>query len=242
MGLRPTDIHQLASDSELSVKNGAELLDRLVKDIVAESAASYVSVLQLPEKHVQDLDSAEEADELSNDLPTAFSLAKFIPLLQERIHVLNPFTRTFLVSWLTLLDTIPDLELVCYLPAFLGGLIKFLGDPNKDVNVATQGLLERFLLEIKRIARIKKGIEESKKSRDGNVRPSAASESESMVTDNSGEVKGSEDAVADSESALSNDDQSMTLDGDWIPGQDAHVDYPEILKILVGYVDTAYGR
>ncbi|KAL1964003.1 hypothetical protein VTN77DRAFT_7549 [Rasamsonia byssochlamydoides] len=230
---------KLASDSELSVKNGAELLDRLVKDIVAESAASYVSVLQLPEKNVQDLDATQEAEEMS-DLPTAFSLAKFIPLLQERIHVLNPFTRTFLVSWLALLDTIPDLELVCYLPAFLGGLIKFLGDPNKDVNVATQSLLERFLAEIKRIARIKKGIEESKKSRDGNVRPSVASESESIITDNSGEIKGSENAIADSESGVSNEDQSVTVDGDWVPGQDAHVDYPKILKILVGFVDTAY--
>jgi len=36
---------KLAADSELSVKNGAELLDRLVKDIVSESAASYVSIL-----------------------------------------------------------------------------------------------------------------------------------------------------------------------------------------------------
>ncbi|KAL1988401.1 hypothetical protein VTN96DRAFT_10084 [Rasamsonia emersonii] len=231
---------KLASDSELSVKNGAELLDRLVKDIVAESAASYVSVLQYPEKNVQDLDATREAEEISNDLPTAFSLAKFIPLLQERIHVLNPFTRTFLVSWLTLLDTIPDLELVCYLPAFLGGLIKFLGDPNKDVHVATQSLLERFLSEIKRIARIKKGIEESKKSRDSNVKPSTASESESIVTDNSGEVRGSENAVADSESSDFNEDQSVTVDGDWVPGQDAHVDYPKILEILVGFVDTAY--
>jgi vacuole morphology and inheritance protein 14 len=29
-------------DLELSVKNGAELLDRLLKDIVAESASYYV--------------------------------------------------------------------------------------------------------------------------------------------------------------------------------------------------------
>jgi vacuole morphology and inheritance protein 14 len=39
---------KLAADSELSVKNGAELLDRLVKDIVSESAATYVSVLEAP--------------------------------------------------------------------------------------------------------------------------------------------------------------------------------------------------
>lgn len=98
------------------MKNGAELLDRLVKDIVSESAATYISVLQLSEKDTLDSDTFEEAD-----LPTAFSLAKFIPLLKDRIHVISPFTRTFLVQWLTLLDTIPDLELVSYLPEFLGG-------------------------------------------------------------------------------------------------------------------------
>lgn len=83
------------------MKNGAELLDRLVKDIVSESAANYISVLQLSEKEALDSDTLEDAD-----LPTAFSLAKFIPLLKDRIHVISPFTRTFLVQWLTLLDTI----------------------------------------------------------------------------------------------------------------------------------------
>lgn len=39
---------RLGADSEFSVKNGAELLDRLIKDIVSESAASYVSVLEDP--------------------------------------------------------------------------------------------------------------------------------------------------------------------------------------------------
>lgn len=92
---------QLASDPEPSVKNGAELLDRLIKDIVAESAASYVSVLQhVPEKQWDGPEDGDEAaDQESIELPTAFSLPRFIPLLQERIHVLNPFTRSFLVSW-----------------------------------------------------------------------------------------------------------------------------------------------
>jgi hypothetical protein len=191
---------------------------------------------------MRDLDSTLEGEDAFADLPTAFSLSKFIPLLQERIHVLNPFTRTFLVSWLTLLDTIPDLELVCYLPAFLEGLIKFLGDSNKDVNVATQALLERLLQEIKRIARIRKGIADSKKSKDDNAKR-VASENASIGTGASEEAKGSESAVLDSESADSDDDNhSVTVDGDWVPGQDAYVDYPRILEILVGFVDTTHGK
>src|SRR5277367_5554225 len=173
------DLGQLAADSELSVKNGAELLDRLIKDIVSESAATYVSVL-----HTLDdtpVESDKDDREGSFDPPMAFSLERFIPLLKERIFVLNPFTRIFLVGWITLLDSIPDLELVSYLPEFLGGLFKFLSDPNRDVHVATSGALERFLSEIKRISRIKKGIEESRKSRsDGKRKRSISTDSDSM--------------------------------------------------------------
>jgi hypothetical protein len=229
----------LASDSELSVKNGAELLDRLVKDIVSESAASYVSVLQLSEKPEIDPETLEDAE-----LPTAFSLPKFIPLLKERIHVISPFTRMFLVSWLTLLDTIPDLELVSHLPDFLAGLIKFLGDPNRDVNVATQNLLDRFLSEIKRIARLKKGIAESRKGQGSDNRQSATSDSVSTTTDQTVAVETEADdiAVEDSESGSAIDEDVLQADGDWIPGQDVQIDYPRILDILVGFVDTSFGK
>lgn len=224
------------------MKNGAELLDRLVKDIVAESAASYVSVLQLSEKETADSDDPHDTE-----LPTAFSLAKFIPLLKERIHVIGPYTRNFLVSWLTLLDTIPDLELVTFLPEFLEGLIKFLGGPHRDVNVATQGLLDRFLSEIKRITHLKKGIEESRKGQESRRR-SAASDTVSAKTEQTLETAGAEDgdkddiAVDDSESDSLFDEEAIQADGDWIPGQDVHINYPKILEILVSFVDTSFGK
>ncbi|KAK1147642.1 hypothetical protein N8T08_000984 [Aspergillus melleus] len=230
---------KLASDSELSVKNGAELLDRLVKDIVSESAASYVSILQLSEKQNFDSESVEEVD-----LPTAFSLPKFIPLLKERIFVISAFTRMFLVSWLTLLDTIPDLELVSYLPEFLGGLIKFLGDTNRDVNVATQALLDRFLSEIKRIARLKKGIEESRKGQGSDNRQSGTSDSASTTTTTTQtvavETESNENAVEDPDSESIIDDEGLPVDGDWIPGQDVQIDHARILEILVGFVNTSF--
>lgn len=229
------------------MKNGAELLDRLVKDIVAESAASYVSILQLsergePEPGAEQEEEEGEEIETEEDFPTAFSLAKFIPLLKERIHVISPFTRAFLVSWLTLLDTIPDLELVCYLPEFLGGLIKFLGDPARDVNVATQNLLEKFLAEIKRIAHIKKGIEDSREGQEDKKRRSVASDSTNVAAEQATEVERSENAVADSESEFVGDEDTTHVEGDWIPGQDVHIDYPKILDILLGFVDTSFGK
>ncbi|CAK7567758.1 MAG: hypothetical protein SEPTF4163_005726 [Sporothrix epigloea] len=152
---------KLGADSELSVKNGAELLDRLVKDIVSESAATYVSVLATQDYDDGDGDKDFDVDDA--DLPTAFSLKRFMPLLKDRIFVLNPFTRTFLVGWIVLLDSIPDLELVAYLPEFLGGLLTFLSDTNRDVHIATQNCLDKFLSEIRRIARIKKGIADSRR-------------------------------------------------------------------------------
>ncbi|KGO47998.1 Vacuole morphology and inheritance protein 14 [Penicillium expansum] len=230
---------KLASDSELSVKNGAELLDRLVKDIVAESAASYVSILQLSEKETPESENQEDQED--QELPMAFSLGRFIPLLKDRIHVIQPFTRNFLVSWLTLLDTIPDLELVSYLPEFLEGLIKFLGGPNKDVNIATQGLLDRFLLEIKRITRLKKGIEESRKGQKSN-RQSVTSDVVSNATEQNNQTDGASDdiAIADSASDMTLDDEIAQADGDWIPGQDVQIDHPKILDILVSFVNTSY--
>lgn len=205
---------------------------------MSESAASYVSVLQFSEK--RNVGDSPLESEASSDLPTAFSLAKFIPLLEERIHVINPFTRTFLVSWLTLLDTIPDLELVTYLPSFIGGLFKFLGDPNRDVYVATQGLLERFLTEIKRISRIKKGIEEHRKSRSTpNLKQSSDVDSGSILTGGSGSMDKNDAAIADSDSGTANDFPHPNNDGDWMPGQDVQVDYSKILDVLLTFVNVS---
>ena len=235
---------QLAADSELSVKNGAELLDRLVKDIVSESASTYVSVLQQNPEHAiaDDADDASDAA-TSSELPTAFSLARFIPLLKERIHVINPFTRTFLVSWITLLDSIPDLELVFYLPAFLGGLFKFLSDPNRDVHVATQGALERFLTEIKRIARIKRGVEESRRERsvEKDIRPTS-SEGDGPQSGQEHERGGDDHGSMDGSSAMGEDGAAGSSDGDWMPGQDVQVDHPKILEILVMFLDPSSGK
>jgi hypothetical protein len=231
---------KLAADSELSVKNGAELLDRLVKDIVSESAASYVSILNYNEKEPDADGNTARSEHSSRELPIAFSLAKFIPLLEERVHVINPFTRTFLVSWLTLLDTIPDLELVFYLPAFLGGLFKFLGDSNRDVYVATQGLLERFLDEIKKIANIKRGLSAKKPSTQGERQKRASASPAGSVQ---GEDNASNDnAIDDSQSGSAEDDSEDVQDGDWIPGQDVQVDHAKILDILLKFVDVSSNK
>lgn len=255
-------LSKLAADTELSVKNGAELLDRLVKDIVSESAASYASVL-LPD--APSAGSQELSPDQSTVIPHAFSLPRFIPLLQERINVTNPFARTFLVSWITLLDQIPDLELVSYLPSFLGGLLRFLGDTNEDVHTTTKTALDRFLVEIKKIAAVKKGIAESRKSRDDNARKPSDDSSWAGESQHSGEAEVEaepaqnretlesldqtegvptgaavdEDPVDGGSSVTAAEDnfaEEDVVDDEWIPGQDAQVDYQQILDILVTFL------
>lgn len=208
------------------------MLDRLVKDIVSESAASYVSVLEAPPRFDGDDKAIVEDQQVT--LPTAFSLSRFIPLLKERIWVINPFTRQFLVGWITLLDSIPDLELVTYLPDFLGGLLKFLGDQNTDVQTATQSCLDKFINEIKRISRVKKGIVESKKSREGGKRK----RQESMDTES---LRPDLEEGDEIESDAFDDDEEDSAEEDWIPGQDVEINYKNILEILTATLDSPLG-
>ena len=115
----------MAADAELSVKNGAELLDRLLKDIVAESASVYIPLYPETEKARDEIHGVLVSYPYGdvNGPKKAFSLAHFIPLLRERIYVVSPFTRSYLVSWITVLDSVPELELIAFLPEFLDGLL-----------------------------------------------------------------------------------------------------------------------
>jgi len=50
-----------------------------------------------------------------------FSIEEFIPLLRERMNVLNPYVRQFLVGWITVLDSVPEIDMLGFLPDFLDG-------------------------------------------------------------------------------------------------------------------------
>ncbi|KAH8926722.1 ARM repeat-containing protein [Atractiella rhizophila] len=188
----------LVCDHDAPVRSGTELLDRLLKDIVAEQAASYIS----PDYEAQLARESEEESEDENEkinllhqrsiqngidgkdvtprnlpaslphpydtpqnTPTkkkqkkreyepparirAFNLERFIPLLKERLTVLAPPTQMFLCSWISLFNSIPDLSLVNYLPSFMPGLLKYLGnDISIEVVQEALALLGQFLREI----------------------------------------------------------------------------------------------
>ncbi|CAL1543961.1 unnamed protein product [Lymnaea stagnalis] len=111
-------LSKLTAHPDQNVKNGAELLDRLIKDIVTESSS--------------------------------FDLVAFIPLLRERIYTRNPFARQFVVSWIEVLDAVPDINMLALLPEILDGLFQILGDNSHEIRKMCQGVLAEFLEGIRR--------------------------------------------------------------------------------------------
>ncbi|KAJ3894186.1 vacuolar protein 14 C-terminal Fig4p binding-domain-containing protein [Lentinula edodes] len=241
-------LSKLAADSELSVKNGAELLDRLLKDIVAESASVYIPIHAESEKPYNESQGVlvpHPVDPYS--AKKAFSLAHFIPLLRERIYVVSPFTRSYLVSWITVLDSVPELELISYLPEFLEGLLKYLSDPTEDVRVATEVLLADFLREIRDVTVVRRRSEKLAKSTHTvgdteSIVPSEGGQTEHSITDSP------ERAVflADHDDTQYPDseykeDRASDFDvrdaGSWVPGQGVKIDFPSIVEILIEQLD-----
>ncbi|KAL3233431.1 Vacuole morphology and inheritance protein 14 [Nakaseomyces bracarensis] len=252
---------KISADTENSVKGAAELLNRLIKDIVAEKASNYISVVN---NDPNDLPPATRTDpvtgnvyqehyEQDNDL--AFSLPKFVPLLVERVYAINPDTRIFLVEWIKVLLDSPDLELISYLPSFLGGLFTFLGDAHKDVRVITKSLLDQLLQEVVRVATIHQRLreynlaKERKESLDKKYDSNLAKKVDGAL------IAEKKKSLLNALGSLSVEDGQLTSstenleniqaanvgakfedehDGEeYIPGQDIHINFPEIIDILL---------
>ncbi|KZS98079.1 ARM repeat-containing protein [Sistotremastrum niveocremeum HHB9708] len=260
-------VSKLSADSELSVKNGAELLDRLLKDIVAESASVYIPQYPETERVRQRAQDFYEQQGVLVALPDdgsggkmnedpgsnkAFSLAHFIPLLVERIEVLNPFTRSYLVSWITVLDSVPELQLVTYLPEFLHGLLRYLSDPSPDVKVATENLLAEFLREIKHITGLRRRQEEKlimQKELDQSDAARRQEKEEERLPDITMTPSDSTAFLPDGGSVAHTYTSETTFKDDlapehddrdsgvWYPGQGVRVDHAAIVEILIQHLD-----
>jgi len=81
-----------------------------------------LGILVEPSRHWA-VTKIDESGPSSGFSKKAFSLAHFIPLLADRMYVVSPFTRSWLVGWITVLDSVPDLELVTFLPELLDSLL-----------------------------------------------------------------------------------------------------------------------
>ncbi|XP_057528715.1 protein VAC14 homolog isoform X2 [Amaranthus tricolor] len=115
-----------------------EIFDALCK-LSADSDANVQSAAHLLDRLVKDI--VTESDQ--------FSIEEFIPLLRERMNVLNPYVRQFLVGWITVLDSVPEIDMLGFLPDFLDGLFNMLSDTSHEIRQQADSALSEFLQEIK---------------------------------------------------------------------------------------------
>ncbi|XP_059848504.1 protein VAC14 homolog isoform X1 [Hypanus sabinus] len=96
---------------------------------------------------------SELLDRLLKDIVTEsskFDLVAFVPLLRERIYSNNQYARQFIISWILVLECVPDINLLDYLPEILDGLFQILGDNSKEIRKMCETVLVEFLKEIKK--------------------------------------------------------------------------------------------
>lgn len=241
----------LVTDSELSVKNAADILDRLIKDIVSAKATNYVSILQ---QTLSDKDDDDDDDGPRNNIQThiineggtavqvnelqdpqkAFSLPKFIPTLLERMYTMDPFAKKFLISWLELFDDIPSLELITFLSNFLSPLINFLRNNSpSDVRIETQNLLNTFLKEIRAIAKVKYEVKRRQLVREANDE-NLAKFNQLSVTDDQESIQS---VPSDDTKGLEAQPKPMPdEEEEFLEGQDIFIDYHKIISILLSFL------
>ncbi|KAK9805928.1 hypothetical protein WJX73_005859 [Symbiochloris irregularis] len=90
-------------------------------------------------------------DNLMKDIATAstsFDMAGFVPQLREYLTVLDSKKRMFLISWVTVLASVPDIDMLAHLPELLAGLLDALQDDLREVRTAASKALQEFLIEI----------------------------------------------------------------------------------------------
>lgn len=219
----------LVADSESSVKNAADILDRLIKDIVSLKSTNYVSILHQNEGEIALHQTNHDGVALQVNNPQdplkAFSLPKFVPTLLERMYTINPFSKKFLLSWLELFDDIPSLELVSFLPDFLEPLLRFLmNNCPSDVRIETQNLLNIFLKEVKAINAAKLKLRHQK------LVEETAEQLENVTVNDSSLIKSNSTTII------------RKADPDFISGQDIFIDYPRIIGILLSFLRTGISR
>jgi vacuole morphology and inheritance protein 14 len=64
---------------------------------------------------------------------SSFDLVTFMPLLRERLYTKNTFARQFVISWISVLHAVPDIDMVIFLPDLLDGLLNILEDQTMEI-------------------------------------------------------------------------------------------------------------
>lgn len=246
---------KLVTDTESSVKNAADILDRLIKDIVSAKSTNYVSILHQQNEEADPIQSSILGSDgmsyqvnLPQDSSKAFSLPRFIPTLLERMYTIEPFAKKFLLSWLELFDDLPTAELITFLPNFLEPLIRFLmnGCPS-DVRIETQNLLNIFLKEVKTIHKVRFDVKKNQmvKARIAEKKPAPTKSLEvaegldGLQIDDASSVKSTSTTVIHKKEETPAAEESVTHEEEeplFINGQDIFIDYSKVISILLSFL------
>ncbi|KAK8794162.1 hypothetical protein WA171_003287 [Blastocystis sp. BT1] len=76
-------------------------------------------------------------------------LERIVPLLKQCLSMNNPYIRRLVVSWISVLDSKPGIDMLEYFPQLIDGLFLLLGDDHREIRIETDDILTSFLSEIK---------------------------------------------------------------------------------------------
>lgn len=146
------------SDGDLRVRYYAcESLYNVVKIARGAVLPHFAEIFSALSKLAADPDqsvknASEHLDRQMKDIVSedpSFDMVGFIQLLRERIYTKNPFTRQFIISWVSVLYAVPDMDFIVLLPEILDGLLKMLDEPTLEIKKTCDTVLGEFLRSIK---------------------------------------------------------------------------------------------
>lgn len=133
-----------------SLYNIAKIGRQSIIQFMPEIFGSLSKLVSDPDVTVKN--ASELLDRLLKDIITEnysfFDLPSFISLLRERVLTKNSFARQFIISWISILNAIPDIKMIYYLPDILDGLFNMLEDV-PEIQRMCEALLQQFLKNIK---------------------------------------------------------------------------------------------
>lgn len=92
-------------------------------------------------------------DNMIKDIVAAsnnFDIDSFIPRLARFLAVPHmPNKRRFLIDWTSLLQSVPDIDMLSYLPNLLDGMMNMLSDNHTEIRTAAARTLDNFLRQVR---------------------------------------------------------------------------------------------
>ncbi len=146
------------SDSDSSVRQMALSSLFNILQMADEAALPYLNVMFVGVCKLAadvDPDVKNTLDLVDNQLKSmvthaaqSFDTAAFVPLLRDHANSTDMYVRRLFVSWVTTLDSVPEINMLEYLPDIMEGLFAMLSDANREVRTDAYDCLEDFLQQI----------------------------------------------------------------------------------------------